>query len=61
VKWLLLATGCDVAIVSALAIGGVLMAPVAAALVAVVMAVAVAFMFVMDPVKVVALRRFGLV
>ena len=60
VKWLLMATAFDVAIVSALAIGGVLMTPVAGGVVVLVLAVAVGFMFLMDPVKVSALRQFHL-
>jgi len=61
VKWLLAATVADVIVVSSLALGGILMTPLALSYVAVVGAIAVAFMFVMDPVKVVALRRFNLV
>jgi H+-transporting ATPase len=61
VAWLAIASAADIAVVSALAVGGVLMTPLAAPYVALVLAIAVVFMFVMDPVKVVALRRFGLV
>jgi len=61
VNWLFAATGADVAVVSALAVGGVLMTPLALPYVALVFAIAAAFMFVMDPVKIVALRRFNLV
>jgi H+-transporting ATPase len=61
VRWLLTATTADVIVVSALALGGVLMTPLALPYVALVLAIAVGFMFLMDPVKVVALRRFGLV
>ena len=50
----------DVIVVSALAVGGVLMAPIAAGSVILALAIAVAFMLVMDPVKVAVLRRFGL-
>ena len=60
VVWLPVATTFDVAVISALAIGGVLMTPIAAGYVVLVGAIAVAFMFVMDPVKVLALRHFGL-
>jgi len=37
------------------------MTPLAVPYVALVFVIAVGFMFVMDPVKVVALRRFGLI
>jgi H+-transporting ATPase len=60
VGWLFLATAADVALVSALALGGVLMTPLGVGYVAVALAVAAAFMFVMDPLKVESLRRFGL-
>ncbi len=60
VRWLLAATTADTVVVSALAIGGVLMTPVAVGYVVLMLAIAAAFMFVMDPVKVAALRRFGL-
>jgi len=60
VRWLLLATAGDVVAVSALAVGGVLMTSVSLGYVLLALGVAVAFMFVMDPVKVVALRRFNL-
>jgi H+-transporting ATPase len=61
VNWLVAATVVDVIAVSALAVGGVLMTPLAIGYVAVVLAVAIVFMFAMDPVKVAALRRFKLV
>jgi H+-transporting ATPase len=61
VGWLAAATLADVLVVSALAVNGILMTAVALPYVIIVLSVAVAFMFVMDPVKVVALRRFGLV
>jgi hypothetical protein len=57
---LFLATAGDVIVVSALAVGGLLMAPVAVGYVTLALAIAAAFMFVMDPVKVAVLRRFGL-
>ena len=60
-RWLVAATTVDIIVVSALAIGGVLMTPLAVPYVALVFVIAVGFMFVMDPVKVVALRRFGLI
>jgi H+-transporting ATPase len=61
VRWMLLATAADVVVVSVLATGGILMSPLPLSFVALVLAIAAAFMFVMDPVKVVALRRFNLV
>jgi H+-transporting ATPase len=61
VGWLVAATVADVIVVSALAVGGVLMTPIGLPYVLLVLGVAAAFMLVMDPVKVVALRRFGLV
>ncbi len=60
VGWILAATCGDVAIVTALAVGGVLMAPISAGLVAMVLGIALGFMAIMDPVKVAALRRFDL-
>ncbi len=61
VRWLAVATTADVIVVSALAVSGALMTPVAIGYVALALGVAVAFMFAMDPVKRVTLRRFGLV
>jgi H+-transporting ATPase len=60
VGWLFLATAGDVIVVSALAVGGVLMAPIGVGYVVLALAIAVAFMFAMDPVKVTVLRRLGL-
>ena len=61
VGWLAAATVADVLVVSALAVNGILMTAVGLPYVILVLVVAVAFMFAMDPVKVVALRRFRLV
>ena len=61
VSWLVAATCFDVVVVSALAVGGVLMTPLALPYVLLVLAIAGAFMVVMDPLKVVVLRRLGLV
>jgi len=61
VNWLLAATAGDVFVVSTLAIGGILMAPLALPYVVLTLGIAAAFMFVMDPIKIAALRRFGLV
>ncbi len=57
VAWLLLATAVDVLVISAFAAGGIFMTPVPPALIGLTFAIAVAFMFVMDPVKVRTLRR----
>jgi len=61
VRWLGVATAADVTVVSALAVSGTLMTSLGFGYVALTLALAVAFMFVMDPVKRVALRRSGLV
>jgi len=61
VNWLVAATCFDVVVVSALAVGGVLMTPLALPYVLLVLAIAGAFMVLMDPLKVVVLRRLGLV
>ena len=58
--WLLAATAFDVIVVSLLAWRGVLMTSLALPYVGLVLGIAVAFMFVMDPVKVAVLRRFRL-
>ena len=58
--WLLLASAFDVVVVSALAIGGVFMTAVSWPLVVMVLGIAVGFMFVMDPLKIVTLRRLQL-
>jgi len=60
VGWILAATCGDVAVVTALAVCGVLMTPISAGLVAMVLGIALGFMVIMDPVKVAALRRFDL-
>jgi len=59
--WLMAATIFDVVVVTLLAWRGVLMTSLALPYVALVLGIAVAFMFVMDPVKVAVLRRFRLV
>ncbi|HEY6317562.1 MAG TPA: plasma-membrane proton-efflux P-type ATPase [Acidimicrobiia bacterium] len=59
--WLLAATTFDVIVVTLLAWRGVLMTSLALPYVALVLGIAVAFMFLMDPVKVAVLRRFRLV
>jgi H+-transporting ATPase len=57
VKWLLLATTMDVLVISWFAAAGIFMTAVPLGLVALVGVIAVAFMFVMDPIKVRTLRR----
>jgi H+-transporting ATPase len=59
--WLLAATTFDVIVVSLLAWRGVLMTALGLPYVALVLAIAVGFMLVMDPVKIAVLRRFRLV
>jgi len=58
--WLLAATAFDVVAVSLMAWRGVLMTSLALPYVGLVLGIAAAFMFVMDPVKVAVLRRFRL-
>jgi H+-transporting ATPase len=60
VNGLVVATCFDV-VVSALAVGGVLMTPLALPYVLLVLAIAGVFMVLMDPLKVVVLGRLGLV
>ena len=61
VNWLVAATCFDVVVVSALAVGGVLMTPLALPYVLLVLAIAGGFMVLMDPLKVVVLGPLGLV
>jgi len=60
VGWLLAATVFDVAVISTLAVTGVLMTSIAIGYVAATAAIAAVFMLVMDPVKIAVLRRFDL-
>jgi H+-transporting ATPase len=60
VKWLLLATTMDVLVITWFAAAGIFMTAVPLGLVALVGVIAVAFMFVMDPIKVRTLRRLHL-
>ncbi len=57
VGWLLLATTVDVLVVSFLAAAGIFMTAVPLPAIALVLAIAVGFMFVMDPIKIRTLRR----
>lgn len=57
VGWLLLATVADVVVISAFAAGGIFMTAVPISSIALTFGIAVAFMFVMDPIKVRTLRR----
>ncbi len=58
--WLVAATIGDLIVVTFLATNGILMAAVSLPLVVMVLGIATAFMFLMDPVKVVIFSRFGL-
>ena len=60
-RWLLIATCADLVVVALLATYGVLMTAVGLSLVLMVLGIAVAFMFLMDPLKVGVFRRIGLV
>jgi H+-transporting ATPase len=57
-KWLIVSSVVDLTIISLLAVNGVLMKPLAMAVVAGLLAAAIAFSFVLDAVKVVLFRRF---
>jgi H+-transporting ATPase len=58
--WLAVSSVADIAIASALAVGGIAMAPLPASLVAGTLAAAAAFAFVLDFVKVPVLARLGI-
>jgi H+-transporting ATPase len=55
--WLIVSSGADIFIASTLAIAGIAMTPLAAADVAGVLAMAIAFAFLMDLIKVPLFRR----
>ncbi|MBL6751817.1 MAG: HAD-IC family P-type ATPase [Nevskia sp.] len=59
--WLMLSSAADVTIIAALATGGVLMAPLPAAVVGGILAAAVVFALVLDAVKAAVFRRLGMV
>ncbi|HEY6344714.1 MAG TPA: plasma-membrane proton-efflux P-type ATPase [Bryobacteraceae bacterium] len=58
-RWMLLSSGVDVAVVSFLAIHGILMAPLAAMIVAGLLVTVVLYLFVVDYLKIAIFRRFG--
>lgn len=60
-RWLAAASAVDVAGVSVLASRGLLMAAVALPFVLMTLGIAIAFVFLMDPLKVAVFKRFGLV
>jgi len=60
-KWMVIATGGDILIISLLALSGIEMRPVSLMVLASVFAAAVLFGFVLDFVKVPVFRRFGII
>lgn len=60
-RWLVLSSAADVSLIAAMAIGGVLMAPLPAAVVGGILAAAAAFALVLDTVKVAVFRRLRMV
>lgn len=56
-RWMLLASGVDIAVICALAVGGVMMAPLPPALVAAALAICAVYLTGLDFLKVPALRR----
>jgi len=60
-KWLVSATVADLIVVTLLAMRGILMTAVSLPLVLVVLGIAIAFMLLMDPVKVAIFKRFRLI
>ncbi len=59
-KWLIVSSGINLVLVSALAVGGILMAAVEFALIPGLLAATVGFMLVLDIVKVLLFKRFGI-
>jgi H+-transporting ATPase len=59
-RWMLLATAVDMGVITLLALGGIMMAPISPALVLALYAVVLGFMLVLDGIKVWAFRRSGL-
>jgi H+-transporting ATPase len=57
-KWLVISSAVDLTLISFLAINGILMKPLAIAIVAGLFAAAVVFSFLLDSVKVLLFRRF---
>ena len=59
-KWLVISSAVDLTLIGFLAINGILMKPLAIAVVAGLFAAAVVFSFLLDSVKVLLFRRFGI-
>jgi len=59
-KWLIISSVVDLTLISFLAINGILMKPLAIAVVAGLFAAAIMFSFLLDSVKVVLFRRLGI-
>jgi len=59
-KWLIISSAVDLTLISLLAINGVLMRPLAVAIVAGLLAAAVIFSLLLDLLKVVLFRRLGI-
>jgi H+-transporting ATPase len=59
-KWLVISSAVDLTLISFLAINGVLMKPLAIAIVAGLFAAAIIFSFLLDSVKVLLFHRFGI-
>jgi len=59
-KWLIISSAVDLTLISFLAINGVLMKPLAIAIVAGLFAAAIIFSFLLDSVKVLLFHRFGI-
>ena len=59
-KWLIISSVVDLTLISLLAINGVLMRPLAVAIVAGLLAAAVIFSLLLDLLKVVLFRRLGI-
>ena len=59
-KWLAVAGGLDILVVSLLATGGILMTAVDFRVIPALLLATIAFMLLLDPVKVVLFRRFGI-
>jgi H+-transporting ATPase len=59
-KWLIISSATDLTLISLLAVNGVLMKPLAIAAVASLFAAAIIFSLLLDSVKVVLFRRFGI-
>jgi H+-transporting ATPase len=58
-RWMLLSSGVDLAVVSLLAIRGILMAPLAPMIIAGLLVTVVLYLFVVDYLKIAIFQRFG--